>query len=49
MPLDPRNVVEQVLKKALLNAELPSIRYNETVQPWEVVTAYFDRTHRGRL
>ncbi len=23
--------------------------YNETVQPWEVVTAYFDRTQRGRL
>ncbi len=23
--------------------------YNETAQPWEVVTAYFDRAQRGRL
>lgn len=23
--------------------------YNETAKPWQVVTAYFDRTQRGRL
>jgi hypothetical protein len=23
--------------------------YNETVRPWRVVTAYFDRTMRGKL
>jgi hypothetical protein len=23
--------------------------YNDTVRPWQVVTAYFDRKERGRL